>query len=158
MASLTEVFENFSDQQNETEHTHTHSHLHPHDMNHGDTIENDLALDGRINENMINEEDISENDLINENNLNQVNDIESPEMNDMNMDINQENEDENENEIEIPDEENIESFDNNNNVKSEVVEKSQQIDMYKLMLFIGVPLIIIAIFFFLAPYIQKRMS
>ena len=154
MASLTEVFENFSDQQNETEHTHTHSHPHPHDMNHGDTIENDLALDGQINQNMINEEAISETDLINENNLNQANDIEDPEMNmnDMNMDINQENE------IEIPDEENIESFDNNNNVESEVIEKSQQIDMYKLMIFIGVPLIIIAIFFFLAPYIQKRMS
>ena len=149
MASLTEVFENFSDQQNETEHTHTHSHPHPHDMNHGDTIENDLALDGQINQNMINEEAISETDLINENNLNQANDIEDPEMN---MDINQENE------IEIPDEENIESFDNNNNVESEVIEKSQQIDMYKLMIFIGVPLIIIAIFFFLAPYIQKRMS
>ena len=60
-------------------------------------------------------------------------------------------------EIEVPDDENIESFDSNI-VDSEIKEVNQQIDMHKILLFIGVPLAIIAILYFLVPMIRQRMN
>ena len=140
MAALNEVFENFSNPNesmenevqhgNELEHTHTHSHE-----------VNEPNLDMNVNDDVMND-----SNLVNENDLNQNMDVQD-EMND-----NIEND-----EIEVPDDENIESFDSNI-VESEIRETNQQIDMYKILLLIGVPLAILAILYFLVPMIKERMS
>lgn len=141
MASLTEVYENFSgNQENENNenmesepHSHEHTHEHTHDGNHENNIEAE-------NDNM----------LDNENDLNQE------------MNVNDEMVDNLENdEIEIPDmddSDNIESFQGENQQMGEIKESSQQIDMYKIMLFIGVPVILAALLYFLVPIIRKRFE
>lgn len=146
MASLTEVYENFSgNQENENmeaePHSHEHSHEHTHEGNHDHAIENSDMLNNVEAEN--------DNMLNNENDLNQEIDEVDGEMVD-----NLEND-----EVEIPDmddNENIESFQGEKNV--EVKESSQQIDMYKIMLFLGVPIILAAILYFLIPLIRKRLQ
>ena len=141
MAALNEVFENFSNQNEsmEHEHEHSHSHSHSHEME-----QPNMDMDMNVTDEVMNE-----SNLVNENDLNQNVDIQD-EMND-----NMEND-----EIEVPDDENvenIESFDGNV-VDSEIRESNQQIDMHKILLFVGVPLLIIALLYFLIPLIKQKMS
>jgi hypothetical protein len=140
MAALNEVFENFSNQNEQMEPEHEHSHAHSHE--HSPEI-NEQNMDMSVNDEVMND-----SNLVNENDLNQ----------NMDMDIQDEMNDNIENdEIEVPDDENIESFDSNI-VDSEIKEVNQQIDMHKILLFIGVPLAIIAILYFLVPMIRQRMN
>ena len=162
MASLDEVFENFTNDSNQSitndPHSQLHSHSHSHnlnmhdqnmgDQNMGDQNMGDQNMGGQNmgGQNIEDEGNPSYNDsepLINENDLN-----ESENIND-----NIEND-----EIEIPDTEDLESFQNqdSNMINPELIESSQGISTYKLLLFILVPLILGAILYFVLYKMKNK--